>query len=292
MIKVIIGIDDTDNPESKGTGTIAEEMCDIIREKHWGVPTFITRHQLFIHPDVPYTSHNSSMIFTAEVKEEIYDEMIEILSTHLRIESADGSDPGICIGKIDKIENKEELLKYAYDAKKRVLTKKMAYDLAKHCNLYLNEEGGDGQGVVGALAGVGLRLDGNDGEIKGGVEGFEKGEIVKVSDFLAHKEIRKVIDDDFNEVPADEEVKVRWKVKPVLHNGEPTLVISKNNKGDYVSMNKEEMRAFGDKRLDTSGCELFVRDVLEETFTDLEGCYNCRYRRWTKESFTCMKGMR
>ena len=38
-------------------------------------------------------------------------------------------------------------------------------------------------------------------------------------------------------------------------------------------------------------CEQFKADCEEEWAADEEcSCYNCRYRRWTRESFVCMKG--
>ena len=38
-------------------------------------------------------------------------------------------------------------------------------------------------------------------------------------------------------------------------------------------------------------CPLFKEDCEEECVTDdPRSCYNCRYRRWTKDSFVCMKG--
>ncbi|MBQ6092427.1 MAG: hypothetical protein IJL00_01970 [Clostridia bacterium] len=38
-------------------------------------------------------------------------------------------------------------------------------------------------------------------------------------------------------------------------------------------------------------CPLFTEDCEEECVADdARSCYNCRYRRWTKESFVCMKG--
>lgn len=38
-------------------------------------------------------------------------------------------------------------------------------------------------------------------------------------------------------------------------------------------------------------CAFFAEDCEEECVADAEkSCYNCRYRRWTNESFICMKG--
>ena len=38
-------------------------------------------------------------------------------------------------------------------------------------------------------------------------------------------------------------------------------------------------------------CPAFAEDCEEEcTAEEARSCYNCRYRRWTKDSFVCMKG--
>lgn len=36
-------------------------------------------------------------------------------------------------------------------------------------------------------------------------------------------------------------------------------------------------------------CAQYRRDDEEETEDDTVSCYNCRYRRWTVESFVCMR---
>lgn len=58
-----------------------------------------------IHPDVPYTSHNSSMCFEAELGEEYLNELISFASHFLLTETAAGSDPGLCIAVANKINN-------------------------------------------------------------------------------------------------------------------------------------------------------------------------------------------
>lgn len=40
------------------------------------------------------------------------------------------------------------------------------------------------------------------------------------------------------------------------------------------------------------GCADFKEDCEDECMSDEPvSCYNCRYRRWTQESFDCMKGI-
>lgn len=37
-------------------------------------------------------------------------------------------------------------------------------------------------------------------------------------------------------------------------------------------------------------CDKFILDVEDEIIADdLRSCYNCRYRRWTAEGFTCQQ---
>ena len=63
-----------------------------------------------------------------------------------------------------------------------------------------------------------------------------------------------------------------------------------------------EQTLFGGKRFkhgqdsyglaaETAGqCGAFVNDDEDETVTDdKRSCYDCRYRRWTADSFECMK---
>lgn len=290
-MKLIIGIDDTDNLTSKGTGTIAGEIQDIIHENKWGETDFISRHQLFLHEDIQYTSHNSSMIFIANILEEKYEEMKQVLTDYVQNESAEGSDPGICIVKLEELTNKKELIAYGYDAKYRVISQKEAYALAEKSGIYLRALGGTGDGIIGALAGCGLRIGGNDGEIKGGVEQYNAGESYFVQDLLQGGKIVKVCDAKGNLIPTAHKVEVKWKAKPLIKDGVPTLVVQPSEEPEtWYAMNKKEMRHYGAERANIAPCQYFIEDVVEEQVESKGNtCMNCAYRRWTEQSFTCMK---
>ena len=61
MTRWLIGLDDTDNLESRGTGFKARQMAEHLERSQTGlIATSITRHQLLVDPRIPYTSHNSS----------------------------------------------------------------------------------------------------------------------------------------------------------------------------------------------------------------------------------------
>lgn len=66
-----------------------------------------------------------------------------------------------------------------------------------------------------------------------------------------------------------------------------TFFVHENGKALFRQTDRAEEKA----ALAASGCALFRRDYEEECFYEDEiTCYNCRYRRWDREGFQCMKG--
>ncbi|MGL5390259.1 MAG: DNA-binding protein, partial [Shewanella sp.] len=167
----LICIDDTDDIGTKGTGEIAEEIAHKLAEMSGGRASFVTRHQLLVHPDIPYTSHNSAMCFALRSPLGLAD-IEQYCAQHVRAEAAAAADPGIAILDmafldIASPDDGAALIAFGRLAKTAVLTKAAAYELAARLNISLTEHGGTGQGVIGALAGLGLRLMGSDGRVKG-----------------------------------------------------------------------------------------------------------------------------
>jgi len=184
-MKLLIAIDDTDSLESRGTGHLAQIMIEKIEQLQWGTCSRVSRHQLFVHEDVPYTSHNSAMCFGAEIDERRYEDLIGFSMRFLETESEEGSDPGLCVVNLDNGLNTDLLIDFGRRAKTEVLKKSTAYSISDELGIHLSEHGGDGQGIVGALAGTGLRLSGNDGRFRGWLHYGKAGETVSVTDLLA-----------------------------------------------------------------------------------------------------------
>ncbi len=161
-----LSIDDTDNESSPGTGHVLEAIGKVLESKGLGKPSRISRHQLFVHPDIPYTSHNSAMCM---VLKDVADQasLISVTEEELVRRAAEGSDPGICCAGLFDVVDTNTLLSWGMRAKMEVLTMEEAYRTAGSCGLYLNELGGSGDGIIGALAGVALRLGGSDGRFRG-----------------------------------------------------------------------------------------------------------------------------
>ena len=93
---VFIGMDDTDNSESRGTGHLARATAA------WLSATYallgVVRHQLFFDRRVPYTKNNSSAAILLQGEGEvdlgaIFQQVKEIMLADFQ----PGSDPGLCV---------------------------------------------------------------------------------------------------------------------------------------------------------------------------------------------------
>lgn len=226
-MKTIFCIDDTDILNSaRGTGELADMLIREIEAKGWGRGGYIVRHQLFVHPDVPYTSHNSSMSFTLEVGcAGDFQEIISFAGKYLEKMSEIGSDPGLCAAEIDKLKEQELLISFGRDAKRKVISKEDAYGLAVRLGIHLSEHGGTGQGVIGALAGVGLRISGTDGRVRGKHLVDESDNILTAAEILGRSSIDLITDANGSEVGRDDRILLGAKVKSIYKNGKSVLLV-------------------------------------------------------------------
>jgi len=231
-MKILVSIDDTDTMkvegvEVRGTGELASMIKKAIEDQGWGNCEPVTRHQLLIHPDIPYTSHNSSMCFSAVIDPTCLDQLIAYASDFLARESAPDADPGLCVAVIDRISKPGWLISFGFMAKNYVLSKEEAYDLAEMLGIHLSEHGGTGQGVIGALAGAGLRLSGNDGRFKGKVKINSETGVVSAGEICAAAAIDIVKSLEEGIVLKDDDLIVLGDtVKAILMAGQAVLPVS------------------------------------------------------------------
>jgi hypothetical protein len=252
-MQILICIDDTDNIDSRGTGELAEMIAKAIEECGWGKCSGVTRHQLLLDPAIPYTSHNSSMCFVADIEEIFRQQIIDYAAEFLTRESQAEADPGLCVAVIDELLDSQSLIDFGYKAKREVVTKEDAYSLARRLNIHLSEHGGNGQGIIGALAGAGLRLSYNDGRFKGTLKIDAPDNMITVQDFCSHPAVDEVRSLEGAYLDASELVLLGNIVKPILVEGKAVILVqqvaaadgralwktcSKKQLSDY-----EEMRA-------------------------------------------------
>jgi tRNA(Ile2) C34 agmatinyltransferase TiaS len=101
MTALLIGIDDTDNPTSRGTGHLARTLlAECVRR---GMkPVGVTRHQFLIDPAIPYTSHNSGACVAVAGGRGV--EEAAFAFDFVAAQAAEGSDPGACIASSDQVD--------------------------------------------------------------------------------------------------------------------------------------------------------------------------------------------
>lgn len=229
-MEYLIGIDDTDNKTSRGTGYRSRELADFLYLKGIAEVKGITRHQLFVHPDIPYTSQNSSACL--HVTCENYKQLQLFCRNYMLKTAATGSDVGLCIANIFNIN--QEIINWGVSAKSKVLTMEQAYQLAQKNDIYLEGLTGEKCGIIGALAAIGLRKSGNDGRfIKAeGTDLRALTGIINVNELIKSTAINQVENTKFNTITNGRIYLGNW-IRPILKNHKITLIVESTKNINY-----------------------------------------------------------
>lgn len=225
--RLLVGIDDTDNLESRGTGFRAREFGRQLVEEGLATLRGISRHQLYVHPDIPYTSHNSALCLDIDWRGGELSRLAGMCRDYLAHYSAPGSDAGFSVAVYDAVP--DSVVAFGRDAKSRVLTKADAAALARASGIHLEGITGDHGGIIGAIACVGLRRSGHDGRFVW-VEGVRDLDgITTVAHLLGHTGIDLLQDAGHKTlaVKQADRVDVAPWPRPVLLNDKAVLLIEK-----------------------------------------------------------------
>ena len=160
---IYVGIDDTDTLETQGTNQLARELVRRLGARAEDV--IILRHQLLFDPRVPYTSHNGSASillrsFAADSLDCVAD-LTDELRHGVQSWYVDGSDPGLCVAT----DVPSEVIEFGRRCQRELMTQEHARGLAARWRIHLEGLGGTEQGVIGALAAVGLAAGADDGRL-------------------------------------------------------------------------------------------------------------------------------
>ncbi|MBW2558180.1 MAG: hypothetical protein JRD69_04995 [Deltaproteobacteria bacterium] len=222
-MKLFIAIDDTDNKESIGTGRLSRMLAEELAEKDLIGESRVTRHQLLVHPDIPYTSHNSSACIDTVMGDCIIGDIAACAITFLNEHFHEGANPGLCIAKQDAVP--KELPFFGLRAQIDVISLDEAKRLAGRLGTFTWWNGETGQGCIGAMSAVGLRSTGNDGryiELKG-IRNI--GGMISVGEILRLTAIERVATLSGENLPADEIVDTQDWVRPILKEWLVTLEV-------------------------------------------------------------------
>ncbi len=245
-MRCLVGIDDTDNLESRGTGFRARQLGARMVEAGFGVLRGVTRHQLYVHPSIPYTSHNSSACLDLDLHDGAVEAARDFCRAYLADESAPGSDAGLCMAAFDAVP--EELVNFGRAAKQRVLDRAAAHGLADRHGVHLEGVTGDLNGVIGALAAVGLRRGGHDGRFIWAKGVRELAGTATAATLLATTGIDSVESLDGRAVPPEARVIVDPWPRPVLLHDRAVLLAEEtggaDGNGDWRILSKEAIRRY------------------------------------------------
>lgn len=157
---IYVGIDDTDMPGTPGTNQLARRLVAALPA---GFALRVAlRHQLFFDPRVPYTTKNgsASLLLDATPGRGAAD-LIPLLRREMQQWYEPGSDPGLCAA--DRVPC--AVGEFGRRCQREVVRQDEARALARAHGVHLEGLGGTEDGVIGALAAVGLLAAGDDGRV-------------------------------------------------------------------------------------------------------------------------------
>lgn len=304
-----ICVDDTDDlTKETSTGSVSEEIGRRIELRYGSkMRAGITRHQLLLDKSVPYTSHNSSMCFDVTVPKGCAKEVARIAWECIDAMRAATSNPGLCIWSVpleaEDSSYAKDLIEFGMMAKVRYIDVEEARRLAESIpGLLLQGKGETAQGMVGALAGVGLRFGGDDGRFRGkwdmtrisGVSSQESSATVaRCMAWFAEIGIdARFVDTAGNALDPDARVILISDAKPVLRRGGFTIVSEQKLIGMWRPCTKKSFVAKVGRS--KAGCGFFERDPDAEEHVEeesLRSCGSCLYRIFSQEGIACSKNM-
>lgn len=155
---LFIGLDDTDNLESRGTGHLARQIADHLA---FDYPLLgVTRHQLLVDPRVPCTKNNSCAAIALDLNGDVDPGALMDRVRGLMLQDFQpGSDPGLCVAHAVPAA----VIRFGQRVQRELVGQDDARSLAAAHDIPLLGLGGDEDGVIGALAAVGLAATGDDG---------------------------------------------------------------------------------------------------------------------------------
>jgi hypothetical protein len=192
---IYVGLDDTDTLDDPGTNQLARHLVHELAGTYNG--RIIIRHQLLEDPRVPCTKKNGCASLLFEPVERAVPTVREFIISLRDIIVAwcpAGSDPGLCVAEYVP----PSVISWGLRCKRELVTQAEARQIAKDCNIHLEGLGGTEDGVIGALAAVGLMATQNDGRVvhfgSSGDDWYDVTGHLTVDDILTRgvQEIRKM----------------------------------------------------------------------------------------------------
>ncbi len=223
-----VALDDTDYVDTPGTGQLARALAGSLASEHRILG--VTRHQLLVHPDVPYTKNNSANVVI------LLDDTVEVMRLAEQVTGfvlprcAFGSDPGLCIAELSEVRDVE----FGRTCQTEVVDVETARSLAVQHNVYLRSLGGEPCGIIGAFAGACLAGSGNDGRFVA---------IGRVREITGTVSVDVIIEAGVSDVRTEDGESVRQgvvetgdKLRPALRDGKAVLFVKPRSESVWEAL--------------------------------------------------------
>jgi hypothetical protein len=248
-MQILLGVDDTDVLGHKpGTGRLARDLGAHLAEANLATLVGVVRQQLLVDPRIPYTSHNSPACLILDVTTTANGaaatRVFDAAARYVQSRAAQGSDPGLCLAPREAIGG--AIVEWGWRASSEVLSKAEAVDVARRAGLRLEELGGTGDGIIGALAAVGLTAEGNAGrflELAGGVR--DLGERVRAHTLRSKGIALLSVSRNGDPVPGNAEILTGDRVRPRLIGGRPVLFLERTP-ARWICFDRQRCHTDGD----------------------------------------------
>ena len=224
---IFVGIDDTDVVGSPGTNQLAKLLVSTLAADFRCLR--IVRHQLLEDPRVPCTTKNGSASIELEP---LGDGSLDDLAARLREGMlswfVEGSDPGLCVTS----SVPPAVVEFALRCKCEFVSQAEAREVAGRHAIWLEGLGGTRDGVIGAVAAVGLAATADDGRVVQLADWPDDASGVKPIEFLLQRGVTVRVHEKGNRIDHGL-VDVGKKLRPNRHNGEDVLFVEEPNNENH-----------------------------------------------------------
>lgn len=231
---IYVGIDDTDTLDDPGTNQLARHLVRELASQFRG--RMILRHQLLEDPRVPCTKKNGCASIAFEPSNSI--PITEFIATlrHLIVPwCPPGSDPGLCVTE----EVPQAVVEWGLRCQREFVEQSDARQIAAENNIYLEGLGGTEDGVIGALAAVGLMATQNDGRVihfeSDGADWYDLTGCLDVNEIRQHG-VNEILIRDTGEPLTAGIVDIGKRLRPNYREGKIVLYVAQSEALDWEAV--------------------------------------------------------
>jgi hypothetical protein len=225
----LLGIDDSDTTTSSDTPELAQMLGFQLETRSLARLVNISCHQLYQHPSTLCTTHNIACCLLIDTETEKIREIDLFCRQFLLRESAPKSNPGYALAAWSQFD--PEIVNWGKRAKLNLLNRMDAITLSRSCKISMAGISGSGAGVIGALAAIGLRYEGNDGWISW-MQGITSVHGIYTQMQLSQFIHFDLIESDLQKHPAlDDRIQISEPLRPYLKDGKTVLPITAAKRG-------------------------------------------------------------